>query len=349
MKSLLKSLLYIPKHTKSIDRNAVKLLMPSILGIAACVVCLIGMTWAWFSADVRTEPQTLRAANFDVAVAVKEGETPVEPSADGSYRLEGTKSYTITLMADGSAQKGGYCIVKNAAESKTHAAWLHPETAQSVTFTLTPASTGDSYTFTASWGSYTGTVDITDDGEIDDSRSSASAGLLSADGTVYVVQEGDNLVGIAKQFDTTAEKLAAYNKLTNPNDLKIGDEIRIPPADYAIPEEPTASAPATTKAPAQAAPSTTPANATTTQPTQPVTTTAPETTQAGQSETTQTTTTQAETTTSAITQDSTAADTTAADTAASTASADTSADTTASATSTSATAATEPTTPATAG
>ena len=47
---------------------------------------------------------------------------------------------------------------------------------------------------------------------------------------VYVVKRGDTLSGIAKQYGTTYQKLAAYNNIANPNVISVGQKIKIPGA-----------------------------------------------------------------------------------------------------------------------
>lgn len=46
--------------------------------------------------------------------------------------------------------------------------------------------------------------------------------------TVYVVKYGDTLSGIAKEYGTTYQALAAYNGIANPNLIHVGDKVRIP-------------------------------------------------------------------------------------------------------------------------
>lgn len=46
--------------------------------------------------------------------------------------------------------------------------------------------------------------------------------------TVHVVKYGDTLSGIAKEYGTTYQALAAYNGIANPNLIHVGDKIRIP-------------------------------------------------------------------------------------------------------------------------
>lgn len=67
--------------------------------------------------------------------------------------------------------------------------------------------------------------------------------------TVYQVQPGDTLSAIAEKFHTTVDALAAYNLLDDTNAIQAGIILRIPPADYVIPEtdvdETSSSEPAT--------------------------------------------------------------------------------------------------------
>lgn len=45
---------------------------------------------------------------------------------------------------------------------------------------------------------------------------------------VYVVKKGDTLSKIAKMYNTTYQKLAAYNNIANPSLISIGQKIKIP-------------------------------------------------------------------------------------------------------------------------
>ena len=48
-----------------------------------------------------------------------------------------------------------------------------------------------------------------------------------ADEVVYTVKSGDTLSGIAKKYNTTYQKLAAYNGIKNPNLISVGQKIKI--------------------------------------------------------------------------------------------------------------------------
>ena len=45
---------------------------------------------------------------------------------------------------------------------------------------------------------------------------------------IYTVVRGDTLSAIAARYGTTYQKLAAYNGISNPNVISIGQKIKIP-------------------------------------------------------------------------------------------------------------------------
>ena len=242
MKKWIKSALYIPKHTKPTDSNIMRLLLPSFLGIVLCMICLAGMTWAWFSASVQTAPQTITAANYDITVTVtdEEGE-----SVSLNKLLIAGQAYTVKLMATGTAKKfGGYCVVPSGGTS-LYTVSLKPD--DSLTFTLIPPENA-TYTFTAVWGSYSGKPNIQDGCTVGEKSGAMTAPKApekqqpETEGeNIHVVQSGDSLWKIAQQYDTTVEKLTAYNDIDKDALLQIGQEVKIPPADYEIPEEPVSA------------------------------------------------------------------------------------------------------------
>ena len=53
--------------------------------------------------------------------------------------------------------------------------------------------------------------------------------VVSSSGeTVYIVKAGDSLSKIAAKYNTTYQKLAEYNSISNPNVIKVGQKIKIP-------------------------------------------------------------------------------------------------------------------------
>lgn len=51
---------------------------------------------------------------------------------------------------------------------------------------------------------------------------------VSGTETVYTVKRGDTLSGIASKYGTTYQELAAYNGISNPNIISVGQKIKIP-------------------------------------------------------------------------------------------------------------------------
>ena len=240
MKRWLKRIFYTPRHSKPTDENILRLLMPSAVGIALCMVCLAGSTWAWFSASVQTAPQTITAANYDIEVSVVDaGKNPVNLTS----QLKANETYTVTLKATGTAPSGGYCIITDASGNVVYTSeTLLPNA--TVVFPFEPSTT-DVYTFTAVWGSYNGTANISENDTQDDAlaqepsggsvESLEDTGNEQLSGTVYVVQEGDNLSKIAQQYGTTVAKLVAFNNIENPDYIQLGWELEIPPENYELP------------------------------------------------------------------------------------------------------------------
>lgn len=55
-----------------------------------------------------------------------------------------------------------------------------------------------------------------------------SASTAAGNEVVYTVAKGDTLIGIAKKYSTTYKVLAAYNSISNPNIIHVGQKIKIP-------------------------------------------------------------------------------------------------------------------------
>ena len=150
----------------------------------------------------------------------------------------------VTLTASGTADKfGGYCIV-GCGDVMLYTAQLLP--GHTLSFTLTPPETA-TYTFTAVWGSHSGETDIKNGSTIGQKTGVLSAPegpetqQAAADESVYMVRSGDSLWNIAQQHGMDVEKIAAYNDIDKNAVLQIGQEIKIPPADYEITEESVSS------------------------------------------------------------------------------------------------------------
>lgn len=128
------------------------LLLPSVLCILLCMVCLCGMTFAWFSAASNTPASPVRSAEYTVSVRVADGETDA-PVQGGHYVLTAGTEYTVTLTASGTATTG-FCLLTLSFTEGTGSETLYTGQfvpGQTMTFTLrlTADATVD---FSAQWG-----------------------------------------------------------------------------------------------------------------------------------------------------------------------------------------------------
>ena len=258
------------KHEEKMEErrdSLAPLLMPSVLGICICLVCVCGMTWAWYTASIQAPAQKMTAAYYEVVVEnVVEAESleeNVNKKEDGTYPLEAKVSYKVTLRAEGSVKKcGGYCLIENQADEKYYTQTFAPEN-DAIEILLIPEEDGD-YTFTGVWGSLPSEItekDILKDqtgktqgsevlpegsGEPDGeqktdastndvtqqpvSQQTPSSEEPKMDDT-YTVQSGDTLSGIAAKYSIPSDKLAAYNSLDDVNSIKEGQILKIPPQE----------------------------------------------------------------------------------------------------------------------
>lgn len=152
------------RHNEKEERkdSVMMLFLPSILGVCICLVCICGMTWAWYSASVQMPAQKMTTANYEVRVASVMGEDAVALSASGGYELKQDKEYTIVLQADGSVRKcGGYCLIENEKKTETYyTQTFKPK--DRITIKFTPKESGI-YSFTGVWGSLPTTISMESD------------------------------------------------------------------------------------------------------------------------------------------------------------------------------------------
>lgn len=95
-----------PQEEKPASLTA--LLMPSLLGVTICLVCLCSLTWAWFTATQNSGVQPIQSATATVTASLNDtalGELKVGKPCS----LNGTG--TLTLHMDGSAQYA-YVLIK---------------------------------------------------------------------------------------------------------------------------------------------------------------------------------------------------------------------------------------------
>ena len=106
------------------ERSILRMLCPSLLGIMVCLICLAGMSWAWFTAGVQSQ-STITAGSYTLneTVKVKTDGTSgnsadaantgtLKKESDGTYTLAANTQYVVTLNPSAAPKNGGYCILK---------------------------------------------------------------------------------------------------------------------------------------------------------------------------------------------------------------------------------------------
>lgn len=100
------------------------MLCPSLLGIMVCLICLAGMSWAWFTAGVQSQSTiTAKSYTLNETVKVKTDGTSgnsadaantgtLKKESDGTYTLAANTQYVVTLKPSAAPKNGGYCILK---------------------------------------------------------------------------------------------------------------------------------------------------------------------------------------------------------------------------------------------
>ncbi len=276
---------HIRKENKK-DDGFISMILPSILGICLCAVCLAGGTFAWFSATQNVATQTIVAADYSVSVEIKGTDTEVLPE-NGVYSLSKDTTYSVTLSAQGTAENG-YAILRYGkltgdapvyseahtqaiavgmpitvqvapdadCELKIIAQWgkssqgdnclkAYDEETKNVYPLTSPAAVEKKPEGTESVMDETqGETDtppvVTDPATTEDTTPpSTTEPEDTLNPTEYTVKKGDTLDGISKLYGISKERLIAYNDIENPSLIYAGQIIKIPPADWKIPETTT--------------------------------------------------------------------------------------------------------------
>ena len=100
---MIKKFLSRGKHARKKENNIIMMFAPMLVGITVCSVCLAGSTYAWFTAQVKSNANKIQSANYNVVVTFDEKNFGKECSLE-------TGTYQTVLEAQGSATKG-YCII----------------------------------------------------------------------------------------------------------------------------------------------------------------------------------------------------------------------------------------------
>ena len=95
---------------KSIEKAFKQNILISVVGIILCMILLSSTTWAWFTASISSDDNTIKSAYCNVTVGAERDGVSVE-SSDGVYQLLGGVRYDFRISADGTADSA-YCIFR---------------------------------------------------------------------------------------------------------------------------------------------------------------------------------------------------------------------------------------------
>ena len=96
------------KDIDATDKAFFKMIAPSILGIFACMICLVTLTWAWYTEGAETVT-VIEAANYTATVNVSKTESGATVS-DGC--LEASFEYTVEITTNATDNTIGFCEVR---------------------------------------------------------------------------------------------------------------------------------------------------------------------------------------------------------------------------------------------
>ncbi len=102
-------LMYGKHYKENVEKDClVRLMLPSVIGICLCAVCMAGGSYAWFTASHSLPTQTIVSANYTVEILVNGKGVSLTDNAYNTNLEAG--DYNITIIGAGSATTG-YCAV----------------------------------------------------------------------------------------------------------------------------------------------------------------------------------------------------------------------------------------------
>lgn len=153
---------YRPKRieTKKQNDGLLHLLTISTVGLCACLICLCGVSWAWFTATTSTGTAVIQSSSYKLAYQVN-GAAPIDFTEKAEITVPEGGQCSITLSATGTAGAAGYCSVQVGDETSYH--YTKPirvgDDEPAFTFTVYAAE-GTKIYLTPKWGSYSGSADL---------------------------------------------------------------------------------------------------------------------------------------------------------------------------------------------
>ena len=144
------------KGEAAAESSVWKMLLPSVLGIIVCTICLAGMTWAWFTSGVQSQ-STISAKEYSLneTITVQNAKSGApEKSSDGNYTLAENTTYVVKLKPSVTPKSGGYCMLKiTPADGSEAVYYTQPlKATHEVSFTISNGDGAATCQLIAAWG-----------------------------------------------------------------------------------------------------------------------------------------------------------------------------------------------------
>ncbi len=274
MGKIYREFFYIPKYGKVREKV---MLAQMILTIATVAVCLVAMSitaYAYFSTNVSSSSNSIKTAYFKAQISVKDkSDGDVNPSSSDDQKTVFTFNepgiYTATIGKESCTAKTGFCIIC-VGEEKYYTQQIgvdrtaKNEERESINLTLEVNTAGAIVTFESHWGTAScyneigsaikncfyvvssedasGKIVIgkpaeATEGPDGNKNTPQSENENQQLDNTYVVNYGETLSQIAGKYNTSVERIVAYNNISDPNMIREGATVIIPPADWEIPKD----------------------------------------------------------------------------------------------------------------
>lgn len=158
-------------NTQKLDDKAfVRLTVILVFSILLFVACLASSTYAWFTSNVSSNRNIIKAApQFRLVIDVRVDDTLLQKNADGSTVITESGEYTVTVTLP-QESSSGYCEIEVGDERYKSDYILKEDAPTELVFTLIVSQDyefGDSGIIIAPrWGIYSGVSHVQDQGTL---------------------------------------------------------------------------------------------------------------------------------------------------------------------------------------
>lgn len=165
------------KGEAAAESSVWKMLLPSVLGIIVCTICLAGMTWAWFTSGVQSQ-STISAKEYSLkeTITVQNAKSgALEKSADGNYTLAENTTYVVKLTPSVAPKSGGYCMLK-----------ITPAGGSEAVYYTQSLNAGTEFSFTISNGNKKATCQLIAAWGVPDVSKTTNKNLIDSGNTIEI-------------------------------------------------------------------------------------------------------------------------------------------------------------------